>query len=38
VPDKKFLIFLVIVGVVLLSLLPAAIKHFVEHMKNQKKK
>jgi hypothetical protein len=38
VPDKKFLIFLGIVAVVLISLLPAAIKHFREHLKSQKKK
>jgi hypothetical protein len=38
VPEKNFLILLGIVGVVLLSLLPAAIKHFREHIKNQKKK
>ena|GEM_PF-1851979 len=37
-PDKKILIFLGIVAVVLISLLPAAIKHVVEHIKNQKKK
>jgi hypothetical protein len=37
VPDKKFLIFLGIVAAVLISLLPALIKHVREHIKNQKK-
>jgi len=38
VEDKKFMIFLGIVAAVLISLLPAVIKHFREHVKNQKKK
>jgi hypothetical protein len=38
VPDKKFLILLGIVAVVLISLLPAVIKHFKEHIKSLKKK
>jgi len=38
VPDKNFLIFLGIVAVVLISLIPAAIKSLKERIKNQKKK
>jgi hypothetical protein len=38
VPDKKLLILLGIVAVVLISLLPAVIKHFREQIKSQKKK
>jgi hypothetical protein len=36
VPDKEFLFFLGIFVVVLLSLLPAVIKHFREQIKNNK--
>jgi hypothetical protein len=38
VPEKKLLIFLGIVAAVLISLLPAVIKHFREYIKSQKNK